>query len=244
MMAFPPEGTVQAPVGLDRKVQLVEVCVFLLLIVPSLVLSLFVIRRGNVGFVVTVLAVIFRDLALVGLLLFFLWRNGESVRRVGWTIRNWWREAALGAALFIPFFFVTAWLDQMLLKVGLPGPSKPLPSFLEAQANYQFVLATVLVVVVALAEETIFRGYLLLRLSVVTRSVGIAVLLSSVIFSLGHGYEGSVGLVTVGVMGVFLALVYVWRGSLVAPIVMHLFQDLLGIVLLPWLSGAAWFSWS
>jgi membrane protease YdiL (CAAX protease family) len=54
-----------------------------------------------------------------------------------------------------------------------------------------------------------------------------------VIFSLGHGYEGSAGVITVGFMGLVFALVYLWRGSLVAPMVMHFLQDFIGIVLSP-----------
>jgi membrane protease YdiL (CAAX protease family) len=37
----------------------------------------------------------------------------------------------------------------------------------------------------------------------------------------------------VGVMGVVFAVVYLWRGSLVAPMVMHFLQDFLAIVVLP-----------
>jgi membrane protease YdiL (CAAX protease family) len=59
--------------------------------------------------------------------------------------------------------------------------------------------------------------------------------LSAAIFALGHGYEGSAGVVTVGVMGLAFALVYLWRQSLVAPMVMHFLQDFIGIVLLPML---------
>jgi membrane protease YdiL (CAAX protease family) len=58
-------------------------------------------------------------------------------------------------------------------------------------------------------------------------------LLSAGIFSLGHGYEGSAGVVTVGVMGAVFALVYLWRRSLVAPMMMHFLQDFIGIVLVP-----------
>jgi membrane protease YdiL (CAAX protease family) len=39
--------------------------------------------------------------------------------------------------------------------------------------------------------------------------------------------------VTVGVMGAVFALVYLWRKSLVVPMVMHFLQDFLGTVLLP-----------
>jgi membrane protease YdiL (CAAX protease family) len=37
----------------------------------------------------------------------------------------------------------------------------------------------------------------------------------------------------VGCMGIAFALVYLWRGSLVAPMVLHFLQDGAGIVLLP-----------
>ncbi|MCL4476794.1 MAG: CPBP family intramembrane metalloprotease [Nitrospirae bacterium] len=62
----------------------------------------------------------------------------------------------------------------------------------------EFLLAAVLVIVVALAEETVFRGYLILRFKNVMANTSAAVLLSAVIFSLGHGYEGSDGVITVG----------------------------------------------
>jgi membrane protease YdiL (CAAX protease family) len=219
-----------------RKEQADEAAVFLfLLIVPSMVLSLFVARRGNLSFVFTAAATIFRDIGLVSLILFFLWRNGENVERIGWSFRRAGREAALGAALFIPFVFGAALLERGLLRFGLSRPATPTPSFLAASGGAEFLLAAVLVAVVAVTEETIFRGYLLLRFQTLLRGPALAVLLSSVIFSLEHGYEGSAGLVTVGVMGAVLAVIYLWRRSLVAPIVMHFLQDFLSIVLLPWL---------
>lgn len=216
-----------------HKEQAIEVAVFLFLIAPSMVLSLFAVRRGNLSFVLTAVGTIFRDLALVGLIRFFLWRNGENVARIGWNLQRAGRQAALGVALFVPFVFGAALLEQGLLRLGLSRPATPLPSFLAARGSAEFLLAVVLVAVVAVTEETIFRGYLLLRFRTLLRSPALAVLLSSVIFSLGHGYEGSAGLVTVGVMGAVFAVIYLWRGSLVTPITMHFLQDFLGIVLLP-----------
>jgi membrane protease YdiL (CAAX protease family) len=49
---------------------------------------------------------------------------------------------------------------------------------------------------VAVAEETIFRGYLILRFRAVTGRTSAAVLLSSIVFSLGHGYEGMAGVIS------------------------------------------------
>jgi membrane protease YdiL (CAAX protease family) len=215
--------------------QFFEVSVFLFLIVPSMVLSFFTVKQGALSFMLVAFATILRDLALVSLILFFVWRNNEPVTLIGWTLKNSRKEIVLGIVLFIPLTFSTGLLENGLRAMGLSTPSTPLPSFLAARGMAEFLLAFVLVVIVALAEETIFRGYLILRLRAVTAKPTAAVLLSAVIFSLGHGYEGSAGVVTVGVMGLVFALVYMWRQSLVAPIVMHFLQDFIGIVLFPML---------
>lgn len=217
----------------NRKEHLVEVSVFLFLIVPSMALSFFAIKQGSLNFLLVAVSAILRDLALVSLILFFIWHNNEPVTWIGWTFKNSRKEIALGFMLFIPFTVGTGLLEKGLRVMGLSAPSTPLPSFLAARGMGEFLLAFVLVIVVALAEETIFRGYLILRFKAITANPIGAVLLSAVIFSLGHGYEGSAGVVTVGVMGMVFALVYMWRQSLVAPIVMHFLQDFSGIVLLP-----------
>jgi membrane protease YdiL (CAAX protease family) len=213
--------------------QLVEVSVFLFLIVPSMALSFFAIKQGSLSFVLVAISTILRDLALVSLILFFVWRNKEPVAWIGWTFKNSNKEIALGIMLFIPFSFGTGLLENGLQAVGFSASSTPLPSFLAARGLEEFLFAFVMVVIVALGEETIFRGYLILRFKDVTASPTVAVLLSAAVFSLGHGYEGSAGVVTVGVMGMVFALVYLWRRSLVAPMVMHFLQDFIGIVLLP-----------
>jgi len=217
--------------GPNTREQFFEVSVFLFLILPSMVLSFFVVRQGTLGFVFTAFTVILRDLALVSLILFFLWRNREPLERLGWNFKNGWKDLALGAGLFIPLFFSVGLLDQLLRDMGFSAPATPLPSFLAAKGGAEIVLAAVLVVVVALAEEIIFRGYLLLRFQGLRLPPAWAALLSTFIFSLGHGYEGSSGLLTVGAMGLAFALVYLWRRSLMAPIIMHFLQDFISIVI-------------
>jgi membrane protease YdiL (CAAX protease family) len=214
-----------------RKRQLIEVWVFLFLIVPSLIISLFAVHTGKLSFSLTAVAIIFRDLALVCLILFFLWRNGEPVRKIGWTHNHIGREIFWGVILFFPFFFCFAGADWLFRQAGLSVPATPMPSFLTAKDLPQLFLALVLVSVVAVAEETIFRGYLLLRFGAVMQNMTWAVIFSSLIFAIGHGYEGTAGLASVCLMGVLLAVIYLWRGSLVAPMVVHFLQDFASIVL-------------
>jgi membrane protease YdiL (CAAX protease family) len=215
----------------QRDTQLVEVLVFLFLIVPSLALSLVVHQQPTqLGFSLTAIAIMLRDLSLVMLIFYFLWRNGEPIRRIGWKFNRIGREVLIGALLFPPFFVLNLGIDYLFLKLGLSQEQPGAAAFLQPHGTVQLALAGLLVAVVAITEETIFRGYLLLRLSAVSRSVVFAVILSSLVFSIGHGYEGMAGVATVGVMGLIFALIYVWRGSLVAPITMHFLQDFLVIV--------------
>ena len=222
------------PEPASRREQLYEVSVFLFLIVPSMLLSSSVIRsRGDLSFPILAVFTIFRDLSLVALLLFFLWRNGEPWRRLGWTFHHVWRELFLGAILFPPTFFAANLLQGYLQAAGFSAPRHALPTFLVLSGRAELFLAGLLVVVVAIAEETIFRGYLLLRFQGINLSAANAVLLSGLIFSLGHSYEGAAGVLSVFFLGTVFALVYLWRQSLVAPIMMHFLQDFTGIILAP-----------
>jgi membrane protease YdiL (CAAX protease family) len=220
---------------LGRKGNLLEVSVFLLLILPSMVLSFFVVKQGGLTFALTAVATIFRDVGLLALILFFLWRNGERVIRIGWTFHRGWKEVAIGIGLFIPLYVSASFLEKILQRAGFSVPSTPLPSFLATKGVGELVLAVILVIIIAVVEETIFRGYLILRFKALVDSPILLALISAVIFSLGHGYEGTAGVITVGFMGFIFALIYLWRQSLVAPIVMHFLQDFIGIVLAPFL---------
>ncbi len=219
--------------SLSRKEQSIEVLVFLFMIVPSVALSFFAIKAGTIDFVLTVIATIFRDLGLVALILFFLWRNGERLSDIGWSLKKRALDVVLGLVLF-PFLVVGAGvLEDVLQEMGFTSPATPLPALHPTPNIFHLVLGTIFVAVVAVSEETIFRGYLVLRFRNTTRSVASAVLLSAVVFSIGHGYEGSAGVITVGALGVVFALAFLWRKSLVLPVTLHFLQDFMSIVLLP-----------
>ena len=211
---------------------MVEFGVFLFLILPSMAVSFFIAGQEEFNFRLTAMATIFRDLALVCLVAYFAWRNGEPMPLVGWRFRDWEKEAFIGFVLFFFMYFAAGALGEALKAAGLPAA--PAPRFnLDVRTPSGMALAVSLVTVVAFAEETIFRGYMILRLRNLARSAPAAVILSSVIFSLGHGYEGISGVITVAFIGIVLALVYMWRKSLLAPMVMHFMQDFAGIVLAP-----------
>ena len=74
-------------------------------------------------------------------------------------------------------------------------------------------------------EEILYRGLLLATL---VSLVGTwpAVAISSLIFGLGHAYQGVSGIVKTGLVGLILALLTVFSGSLFIAIVLHAVVDL------------------
>lgn len=221
----------------SKRAQALEMLTFLFLIAPSLVFSFIAVRGGSLSFVLTAWATLLRDLALVCLILYFLWRNGEPLQQIGWTVADWSREVLVGLLLFPPLFYGAAILESSLNYVGLSSPKLAPSSLVPGRSLSHTALAFFLVLIVAIAEETLFRGYLILRLRAVAGGTVAAVVLSAAIFSFGHGYEGSAGVVTVGFMGLYFAIVYVWRKSLIAPMVMHFMQDFLVVILIPLVRG-------
>ena len=215
-----------APAG---RRDLYEVTVFIFLLLPALLLPYLTAMRIHAGFTFTAAGTILHDLAYLCLIAFFLWANGEPRERVGWVGGQAPREMVLGFWLFLLMTLTATLIQQAMKAASIPTPSHPVPSALIAHTPAGYVLAFILVVVVAVSEETIFRGYLILRLASVTRSRVAAVLLSTAIFSLGHGYEGILGMVAVFFIGLYLAVIYVWRGSLVAPMTIHFLQDFVGL---------------
>jgi membrane protease YdiL (CAAX protease family) len=211
------------------KVKWVELGVFLFLIVPPMLTSLFLTSYGDLRFTPVAVSSILSDLALMSLVFYFLWRNGESLGQIGWKSTNAVRDIGWGVVLYFPILFGIGYLENLLRSAGFSA-HKSLPSFLTAHGPGKIVLASILVTVVAIAEETIFRGYLIHRFKALTGSAAAAVLLSSLIFAMGHGYEGMAGMISIFVLGVIFALIYLWRKSLVAPMVIHFLTDFISIV--------------
>lgn len=217
--------------------QFIEVSIFILLILPSMVYSFFIVQKGSVSFGFEAIATIVNDLTLVSLIFYFIWRNRESFKQLGLYFKNAWFEIILGIIIFVPFTFAMNFVEQAFQAAGLSVPSQPMQSLMAKGGIWQSILGILLVIIVAFSEETIFRGYLIRRFRAITASPVFAVLLSSFIFSLGHRYEGTAGVATVFIMGTIFAIIYLWRKSLVAPMVMHFLQDFIGIVLIPMIGG-------
>ena len=71
-----------------------------------------------------------------------------------------------------------------------------------------------------IGEEIVFRGYLLNYFDGLVGPAG-AVIASTLMFGLGHAYQGAAGIVRTGIVGLLMAGAYVATGNLLAPVVLH-----------------------
>jgi membrane protease YdiL (CAAX protease family) len=96
---------------------------------------------------------------------------------------------------------------------------------LAARTPNESRLFDMVAVTAGVCEEILYRGLLLaalLPLAGTWPAVGI----SSVIFGLGHAYQGMAGIVKTGLVGLVLAMLTVSSGSLFVAIVLHTTMDL------------------
>jgi membrane protease YdiL (CAAX protease family) len=91
---------------------------------------------------------------------------------------------------------------------------------------------TALAVTAGICEELLYRGYLIWYLGHWLALLP-AAFVASVIFGLGHLYQGPRGVATTTAAGAFLAMVYLITGSLYAGMVIHALMDLYAGNLMP-----------
>ena len=81
-------------------------------------------------------------------------------------------------------------------------------------------------------EEMAYRGYALTALVLATGSATLALIVTSATFGVLHAYQGPIGVVRTGVIGLIMGAVFLHTGSLWPPIVAHTLIDLVaGFVL-------------
>ena len=90
-------------------------------------------------------------------------------------------------------------------------------------------------VVAAAFEEIAFRGFVVPRIQQSLRSWVAALLIVSVLFGIGHLYEGPLAVIQTAMLGSFFGLVLMWRGHLLSAILAHVGFNSIMMALALWL---------
>jgi len=107
-------------------------------------------------------------------------------------------------------------------------------AFLGPHGFVECALWVLLSVSAGFCEEVVFRGYLQRQFTALTRNATYGLVISAVIFGLGHGYQGWRSVVAITIFGLLFGTLARVTRSLQPGIVAHALQDVLaGFRLLP-----------
>ncbi len=100
-------------------------------------------------------------------------------------------------------------------------------------------LATLISLNAGIGEEIFFRLTLPLFLFFVLDNAVVAFLIASIVFGVMHIYQGWVGVLATGFLGLVFTFLYIWTGTLLLPIIVHVLIDMNGLVLRSYLMNRA-----
>ena len=127
----------------------------------------------------------------------------------------------LTGAFLLTFFFQLAgrgfgWKEAEMLRYLLP------------RTSHEKRMFVILSFVAGFGEEIAYRGYLLALLIPLMASPWLAALVASLAFGLLHAYQGAMGIVRTGLLGLLFSASFVVTGTLWPAIACHVVVDLIG----------------
>jgi membrane protease YdiL (CAAX protease family) len=183
-----------------------------------------------------------RALGVCLLVALLLWRDGQGPAQLGLGRAGLGRELLIGIpvlfgayavhlAASLPLAALAALLNlagkealaRKEVATGLVEMGLGVPAFAAAM------------VLVAGFEELTFRGFLVPRLRVVLGHWYAAVLVSAVLFGLGHFYEGTLAVIQTAVLGAYFGFVFIARFRLPSVMLAHAVFNTINFTLMLWL---------
>jgi membrane protease YdiL (CAAX protease family) len=147
--------------------------------------------------------------------------SGVDPARLGWQapqpFTQLWVGIGVGMALALLFYYVTR---QIVRRSGERFYSSVVITYIVPKTNREFYLVLLALIPVVLLEEILFRSLLLGGLSPLVPEV-VLLLIFGVVFGLLHSPQGIWGMFGAGLGGIVFGLLFLWSGSLLAPIIAH-----------------------
>jgi len=180
------------------------------------------------------------SLALLGLVKMLLMTGAIAIamrlanrrlRDLGLTTVNWRTDVVIGAAIGVGWPL----LEFLVLIPATGGAARS-----DVVASRALIgdspwglLGAIIVgwTAAGLGEELFNRGHIIYTLRNLLGNkrwaIVVAVIISTLYFGINHRYQGWVGMLDTGTFGLIMALLYVWRGRLTAPMIAHGLNDML-----------------
>ena len=148
--------------------------------------------------------------------------------------RNWWTSIGIGMAVGCAIHFL---IDPVVIPLAerATGSAMDLSQFANVQGDAGEFMTLLIVALVfgGIVEEICFRGFFVgwgVKLFG-NRWALLLVLVISVVFGIGHWYQGPVGAIVTGVGSLVFGLIYVATGFRLLPaIATHMSSNFLGVL--------------
>lgn len=134
-------------------------------------------------------------------------------------------------AIFVPAF-LAIWLPKIR---GAAAKAARKLSFLFPSTAEERRWWWLVCITAGICEEIVYRGFLLhyLHVTPVHLSLTWALIVSSVIFGVGHLYQGIAPAASTVIAGFMLGAIFIITGSLLVPIMIHAVMDLRALLMVP-----------
>jgi CAAX protease family protein len=174
---------------------------------------------------------------------------------VTWTSGGWhnvatiyahapWLPSGEAARDFVVGLLVAIIVAQTVMLFQLRRKPEAQAKIAKALASLYFILPVtreerrwyfIVSLTAGICEEVVYRGFLIHYLmgAPAMLHVGLAVVGSSLIFGLGHLYQGIRGMIGTTVLGLVFAILYLITGNLAIPILLHAAIDARILLMLP-----------
>jgi uncharacterized protein len=182
--------------------------------------------------------------ATVLVVLLWVKLRGETWESFGLIVpASWMRTVGLGLLLFLFIIVYSAMLapaiNKAVAEFTASSPNRAGEFFASMKGNLPLLLLLLPLtwLFAAFGEEVFYRGYLMTRFAQFmgeSRTAwAIALLTQAVLFGAAHSYQGPVGMVGTGIMGLILgAATLLWRRNLWPAMIAHGLADTLGFILI------------
>ena len=165
---------------------------------------------------------------------FLLRLSKEKYRDIGFNRKSLLKQVRNGCLFGIIIFILDTFLISPLLDALLPASSAQGidMSKLFSNTGYVFIFLFIGIFKGGFSEE-LWRIFILTRFEKLFGKSGliIALILSSTIFGIGHLYQGLSGLISISIIGLMYALVYLRKRSALEAVLAHATENTISIVL-------------
>jgi membrane protease YdiL (CAAX protease family) len=144
-------------------------------------------------------------------------------------------DLAVAAGFWVAAMTVLYAVSRVLMYLLKQPTPKTIPTELQAlapQSALGFALWLVLSISAGMCEEFVFRGYLQRQFTALARNAGAGIVISALVFSVGHLYEGGVKAIVIGIFGILLGVLAHARRSLAPGMIAHAWHDIFAGALL------------